>query len=385
MAQFPPIQFKRSAVLGSVPTAAQLLVGEIAINLEDRKIYTKTDQGEIIVIGANYDSEIEISDSDIRMAIHDYLEADSDIRSWIDSEIANRIHGDSELLVKLDSEIANRIHGDSEIFRHFDSELRNTKLTNIFDVRDPSAGTTVLDTSTIIVSGNSNGLDGTYTEYLHNMVAYYTTGGNVELRDDNDLTIDKPFWLNAAGDVAIFLFSDFSSGGNPGFKFINVTSADLVPSTVAGTVRPATVVVPGEVSPNVAYLDFPIIIPDIYPHGPIEANTGGGTGTAQSVTTGAHAPAAGDVLYRNDSELWDYSKLETKLDAFVATQDQTVFPLTLRVAGDVTFIRNGVVLDKAVYLDSEIGVVYDPAQNANNKMRAGDKVMIQYTTLNIQK
>lgn len=40
-----PIQMKRSAVAGKVPTTAQLSLGELAVNTRDGKLYLKTDDG----------------------------------------------------------------------------------------------------------------------------------------------------------------------------------------------------------------------------------------------------------------------------------------------------------------------------------------------------
>ncbi|QAU03692.1 long tail fiber protein [Escherichia phage AnYang] len=51
MATLKSIQFKRSKIAGAKPTAAQLDEGELAINLRDRTIFTKSDQGQIIDLG----------------------------------------------------------------------------------------------------------------------------------------------------------------------------------------------------------------------------------------------------------------------------------------------------------------------------------------------
>ncbi|AEO97172.1 large distal tail fiber subunit [Salmonella phage vB_SenM-AKM_NP4] len=51
MATIKQIQFKRTKVAGSRPTAAQLAEGELAINLKDRTIFTKDDLNQIIDLG----------------------------------------------------------------------------------------------------------------------------------------------------------------------------------------------------------------------------------------------------------------------------------------------------------------------------------------------
>lgn len=47
------IQFKRTTGAGKVPTPSQLAEGELAINLNDRKLYTKNHEGIVINIGAD--------------------------------------------------------------------------------------------------------------------------------------------------------------------------------------------------------------------------------------------------------------------------------------------------------------------------------------------
>ncbi|ARW58228.1 long tail fiber distal subunit [Serratia phage X20] len=51
MATLKPIQFKRSKTAGSRPLPEQVLEGELALNLEDRMIFTKDDEGNIIDLG----------------------------------------------------------------------------------------------------------------------------------------------------------------------------------------------------------------------------------------------------------------------------------------------------------------------------------------------
>lgn len=51
MATLKAIQFKRSKTPGAKPTVDQLVEGELAINLRDRTIFTKSDQNQIIDLG----------------------------------------------------------------------------------------------------------------------------------------------------------------------------------------------------------------------------------------------------------------------------------------------------------------------------------------------
>lgn len=52
------IQLKRSSVLGRVPDAGNVLVGEPVVNLADKIIFTKNGAGDIIVIGAGTTSNV---------------------------------------------------------------------------------------------------------------------------------------------------------------------------------------------------------------------------------------------------------------------------------------------------------------------------------------
>jgi len=48
---------KKSAVAGNEPTAAQIEYGELAINVADKKIYTKDNNGNIITLGSGASRE----------------------------------------------------------------------------------------------------------------------------------------------------------------------------------------------------------------------------------------------------------------------------------------------------------------------------------------
>lgn len=45
------VQHKRSSTAGAQPTAGAIAVGELAINLADRKLYSKTAGGTVVPIG----------------------------------------------------------------------------------------------------------------------------------------------------------------------------------------------------------------------------------------------------------------------------------------------------------------------------------------------
>lgn len=65
MANIPPIQFKRSHNAGAIPDSDDLLVGEIAINMADNKLYTKDSDGLIRNVGGSSGGAgIKVVDSD---------------------------------------------------------------------------------------------------------------------------------------------------------------------------------------------------------------------------------------------------------------------------------------------------------------------------------
>lgn len=51
------VQVKRSETTGSEPTAEDLAVGELAINMADKKIFSKKSNGEVVTLGG-----VEVND-----------------------------------------------------------------------------------------------------------------------------------------------------------------------------------------------------------------------------------------------------------------------------------------------------------------------------------
>jgi hypothetical protein len=52
-AGYTPIQTFYSSTTGAAPTAGQLLVGELAVNVTDRLIYTKNGAGAVVSVGGS--------------------------------------------------------------------------------------------------------------------------------------------------------------------------------------------------------------------------------------------------------------------------------------------------------------------------------------------
>lgn len=57
------VQLKRSEETGAIPTANEIAVGELAVNLADGALYSKRTDGAIIEIGGNLPDEYYLSSS----------------------------------------------------------------------------------------------------------------------------------------------------------------------------------------------------------------------------------------------------------------------------------------------------------------------------------
>jgi hypothetical protein len=52
-AGYTPIQMYHSSTTGALPTAGNLLVGELGVNVTDRQIYTKDASGNVVALGGS--------------------------------------------------------------------------------------------------------------------------------------------------------------------------------------------------------------------------------------------------------------------------------------------------------------------------------------------
>ena len=75
------IQIKRSSVPGSIPNSANVLVGEPVVNLADQILYTKDNNGNVIIIGAGYLDGLE-NVSNTAPADNEVLTWDAGLGKW---------------------------------------------------------------------------------------------------------------------------------------------------------------------------------------------------------------------------------------------------------------------------------------------------------------
>lgn len=165
MPTLQPIQFKRSLVSGSVPSAADVLLGELVMNIADGRLYTHDGLGNIVELGftSSYDSDIaylyansssgvnQMYDSEILVlhsvdsdygillfkVIHDNAALDSDFRNSTtqlanyDSDIIALKDADSDILANYDSDIIALKDADSDILASIGTQVVTGTLTDV--------------------------------------------------------------------------------------------------------------------------------------------------------------------------------------------------------------------------------------------------------------
>ena len=381
MASFPPIQFKRSIVAGAQPTDSDILIGELALNLRDRIIFTKDDSDRIIQLGQNddYDSEllslrhdyqsadsdltIEV-DSDIAAIRHDFKSADSDVKVNIDSDIRKTVHDylsndsdfDSDLVSIIHNYLGNDSDHDSDIlqlrhdFKAADSDIRVNLDSDVrVAVHDYLAADSEFDSDIRQIVKDYLAADSDQVLNSLNDVIYKDSELGVDIRTtgkvlgwDSDLQVWKP--VEAASAIANLKDVDLT-GLEQGDAL--VYDSDLqtwkpgAPSTIAK-------------------------LPDL-----LDVDT---TGLKNGMILG----------WDSDSELWKpqlSATTEPVNEQFIATAGQTEFTLSDRPVGDVLLVRNSMMINVNAYSDSEFVVVYNPANNNNQIIQNNDRIEIRYNRL----
>jgi hypothetical protein len=61
MSDFKTVQLKRSSTASAVPTALQLVEGELAINLADKKLFSKDSGGNVFMVGADDSTLVKLT------------------------------------------------------------------------------------------------------------------------------------------------------------------------------------------------------------------------------------------------------------------------------------------------------------------------------------
>ncbi len=101
------IKLKRSSVAGRIPAALDLSVGELAINLTDRRLYSKDDAGEVFRLARPRDPSLYLFQSSTssdgltsyigRLAWEDYPEGNPDTSNdWTIYKITLNSSGEIE-------------------------------------------------------------------------------------------------------------------------------------------------------------------------------------------------------------------------------------------------------------------------------------------------
>lgn len=155
------IQFKRSSVVGKVPDAANVQVGEPVVNLADRILFTKNGSGTVIVIGAGTTSNITegnnlyYTDARVRQALSVTTPGLYDNTTGVFNLSSNVIYnGNSEVRIALaNSSIYANVSGYNAIRIDRYSTTANIVLRG--QVQDASGRTLqILDEGGNVVWGN---------------------------------------------------------------------------------------------------------------------------------------------------------------------------------------------------------------------------------------
>lgn len=68
----PKIVLKNSTVSGVVPSANDLDIGEVALNLADNKFFTKNNAGQVIQLNTTHQEVIDLIDANQKLEVFEY-------------------------------------------------------------------------------------------------------------------------------------------------------------------------------------------------------------------------------------------------------------------------------------------------------------------------
>lgn len=214
MATLKSIQFKRSKTPGAKPTAAQLDEGELAINLRDRTIYTKTDQNQIIDLGFAKGGTI---DGDVLQNGTFNLNGNQFVYAGKYIEFLPKTAGNGAW--------ANQHLNKAPIFTDLSSTTSTSEYHPLIKQRYKdgtfSAGTLVSEGSFKIHYINETG-DSKYWTFNRNG-SFIVDNGNIEVRTGN---------ISASGNINSA--SGFVSAPRVNTKNINVSTKTFIPNNDAG-------------------------------------------------------------------------------------------------------------------------------------------------------
>lgn len=403
MASFPPIQFKRSIVAGAKPTDSDILIGELAINLRDKIIFTKDDSDRIIELGLNEDY-----DSELTMLAHDYQAADSDLVKNIDSDLLKLRHdfaaADSDAFKNIDSDIRQTVHDYLSNDSDFDSDLRvivhgylSNDSDHDSDIRQVHHDYQAADSDAF------KNIDSDIVQLRHDFAAADSDirvglDSDVRLAVHNYLAADSDFDSDIRQLVKDYLAAD-SDQTLDSLNDVIYKDSDLgVDIRSAGKVlgwdSDLQVWKPVEAASAIANLKD-VDLTGLEQGDALVYDSDTQTWKPGAPSTIAKLPDLLDVTdvglkngmilgWDSDSELWKpqlAGATEPVNQQFIATSGQTEFTLTYQPVGDVLFVRNSMMINITAYRDSENVVIYNPANNNNQQIQNNDRIEIRYNRL----
>ncbi len=189
------IQFKRSSAINQPPEPAHLAPGELAINLADKKLYTKNDKNKVINIGFSDETAnatfLKLSGGNLTGPVVLY---------------------EGTLPTKLD-EIVSKRYVDSRFGSGSDQVLTNGQLgsTYVSKSGDTMSGKLRLEYQVIPADDQYHAVNKAFTESLYLKISGGTITGNIRVSASqnnslpDDALISKDYanrtYINSAGDT----------------------------------------------------------------------------------------------------------------------------------------------------------------------------------------
>lgn len=395
MANFPPIQFKRTNVAGRKPTDSDIRVGELAINLADRILYTKDDSDRVIEIGGTSDIDSDILDLKVKIAIL-RGEKDSDIAVTLvehDSDVAMTYHNfraaDSDLqqsaLQGLDSEILARKSADSDILVLLERIRLQADSDNIVKVSDYDSDVAVLRHDYKAADSDIGASTDSDIQWLRNRILEI----EIEHDSDNIITIAEHDsdvamlyhdYRAADSEIVAFLSSGLAADLDSEINARIEADSDLRASLYVSTLRDVDVVTTPPLHEQVLAWDS-----DSELWKPKDAASA--IANLKDVDLGT-GPRHGNILaYDSDAQKWvpavNTVYYSNEIETFTATAGQTAFKLAKKPFGSILMTRNSrTLVASAVTLtsvdDSDFYATYVQANNGNRVIVANDSITFQY-------
>lgn len=253
MAEFKGIQLKRSTTTGVAPDAAQLVEGELAINLADKKLYSKNTAGVFQVLGGIDDNSIAYNKlstaakNAINTQVADYL-------GTVAMQDANSVAITGGAITDTTvngNTVGSNSTGAKTVYTTAigTGSIANTTMTitaiaqGTYAVGKTITGTGIASGTTITALGTGTGGTGTYTVNTNqNSTSTASIAGTTMTVTASILgTIRVGQTISGTGVTAGTVITALGTGtGGTGTYFVN-NSQTVASTTITGTVASTTI------------------------------------------------------------------------------------------------------------------------------------------------